>query len=128
MPLSRQKASSNLDKNSLWPLVLYFGFVMAIVLGMLGSSYVLGQRAVGRAKNEPYESGIVSTGTARIRLSARFYLMAMFFVIFDLESVFLYTWAIAVPELGWSGYSQALVFVVLVLVQLGYLWRMRALE
>ncbi len=95
---------------------------------MLGLSYVLGQRHHERATGQPYESGIISTGTARIRLSANFYLMAMFFVIFDLESVFIFAWAVVMRDAGWLGYSEALVFIAILGVALIYLWRLGALD
>lgn len=112
----------------LWPLVVYFGAVMVVVGGMIGLSHVLGQRHQDRATGEPYESGIVSTGSARLRLSARFYLVALFFVIFDLEAVFLFAWAIAFRELGWVGYVEILIFVGILLAALVYLWRLGALD
>ena len=88
----------------------------------------LGERHQDRATGEPYESGIVSTGSARVRFSAHFYLVAMFFVIFDLEAVFLFAWAVAVPELGWVGYAEVLVFVGVLIAAWGYLWRIGALD
>jgi NADH-quinone oxidoreductase subunit A len=112
----------------LWPLVVYFVAVIFLVAAMLGLSSILGQRHLDPATGEPYESGIVSTGSARLRLSADFYLVAMFFVIFDLEAVFLFAWAIAFRELGWSGYIEILVFVGILVAGLGYLWRLGALD
>lgn len=120
--------SSASDTVALWPLMVYIGAVLVVVLSMIGGSYVLGQRSRGLSNQIPYESGIVSTGSARVRFSASFYLMAMFFVVFDLESVFVFVWASAVPELGWLGYTQICIFIGVVLVSLGYLWRQRALE
>jgi NADH-quinone oxidoreductase subunit A len=76
----------------------------------------------------PYESGIVITGSARVRLPINFYLIALFFVIFDLESVFLFAWATAVRQLGWTGYAGVCFFIVMLLAALAYLWRMGALE
>jgi NADH-quinone oxidoreductase subunit A len=95
---------------------------------MMGLSWVLGGRARGRAKHDPFESGVVSTGGARLRLSAKFYLVAMFFVIFDLEAVFLYTWAVSLRQVGWYGFIEATIFIVILLAGLVYLWRLRALE
>jgi len=112
----------------LWPLVLHFAAVTALVTIMLALSYVLGQRHKDPATGEPYESGIVSTGSARMRFDAKFYLMAMFFVIFDLETAFVFAWAVAVPELGWTGYVEILVFIGILLAALAYLWRMGALD
>jgi NADH-quinone oxidoreductase subunit A len=112
----------------LWPLVVYFGAVIVLVLGMLGVSYVLGERHHDRATGEPYEAGIVSTGSARLHFNVKFYLVAMFFVIFDLEAVFILAWAISVIDLGWAGYAEILVFVGVLVAALVYLWRLGALD
>jgi NADH-quinone oxidoreductase subunit A len=111
-----------------WPLALYFAAVIFLVLAMLGLSHVLGQRHKQRATGEPYESGIVTTGSARIRYDVKFYLNAMFFVIFDLEAVFLFAWAVAFREVGWLGYAEALIFIFVLLAALVYLWRLGALD
>jgi NADH-quinone oxidoreductase subunit A len=111
-----------------WPLGLYFAAVIILAAGMLGVSYLLGEHHKDRATGEPYESGILSTGSARQRTSAKFYLNAMFFVIFDLETAFIVTWAVAVRELGWTGYAEALIFVGVLVVALVYLWRLGALD
>lgn len=113
---------------NLWPLGLYFILVIALVAGMLTVSFVLGQRHNDRATGSPYEAGIVSEGTARVRLSASFYLTAMFFVVFDLEAAFIFAWAVAGRELGWSGYTEVLVFIGVLFVALAYLWRVGALD
>jgi NADH-quinone oxidoreductase subunit A len=113
---------------NLWPLAVYLVIVLALVAAMLGLSFVLGQRHHERATDSPYESGILSQGTARVRLSARFYLVAMFFVIFDLEAVFLFAWAVSVRETGWTGYAEASVFIAVLLATLIYLWRVGALD
>ena len=112
----------------LWPLAVYFVCVIALVAVMIGLSYLLGQRHRDRATGEPYESGIVSVGSARLRLSAKFYLVAMFFVIFDLEAVFIFAWAVAVRELGWAGYIEILIFIGVLVAALLYLWRLGALD
>jgi NADH-quinone oxidoreductase subunit A len=112
----------------LWPLIVYFGLVLIVATGMLTLSYLLGERHRERATGEPYESGIPPTGSARLRVSAKFYLVAMFFVIFDLEAVFLFAWAVTFRELGWIGYLVMVFFVGVLLVALIYLWRMGALD
>jgi NADH-quinone oxidoreductase subunit A len=112
----------------LWPLFLYAGLVVLVAAAMLGISYVLGERHKQRATNEPYESGIRVTGSARIRYSAQFYLIAMFFVIFDLEAVFILAWAVAVIDLGWTGYFEVLIFIGVLLATLAYLWRTGSLD
>ncbi len=96
--------------------------------GIMALSYVTGERHTARAADEPFESGIVTVGSARLRLSARFYLIAMFFVIFDVEALFLFAWAIALREAGWAGYIEALVFIGILLAALVYLWRLGALD
>jgi NADH-quinone oxidoreductase subunit A len=112
----------------LWPFVVYATAVIILVAAMLGLSHVLGERHKGHARNKPYESGIESTGTARLRLSARFYLVAMFFVIFDLEVVFIVAWAIGMRELGWLGFIEIAVFIGVLLLSLVYVWRLGALD
>lgn len=112
----------------LWPLGVYFLAVIAVVVGMLVVSWLLGERHEDPATNSPYESGIISQGTARVRLSAKFYLVAMFFVVFDLEAVFIYAWAVAGRELGSAGYWEMVTFVGILAIVLGYLWRVGALD
>ena len=112
----------------LWPLGVYAALVLGLVGAMLGLSYLLGQRHHDHSTDSPYESGILSEGSARVRLSAKFYLVAMFFVIFDLEAAFLFAWAVAVREAGWTGFIEAFVFILILLVGLAYLWRVGALE
>jgi NADH-quinone oxidoreductase subunit A len=112
----------------IWPLAVYFVLVVALVAAMLTLSYLLGQRHRETATAEFYEGGIKSEGSAHVRLSARFYLIAMFFVIFDLEAVFVFAWAVAARELGWPGYWELVVFIGLLVVALGYLWRVGALD
>jgi NADH-quinone oxidoreductase subunit A len=112
----------------LWPLVVFFVIVLLIPAGMLILSYVLGQRHDEHATGSPYESGILSEGSARVRFSIKFYLIAMFFVIFDLEAVFIFSWAVAVREAGWAGYFEMLVFIGILVAALVYLWRLGALD
>jgi len=95
---------------------------------MLGLSYFLGGRHNERATNEPYEGGIVSQGSARLRFSSQFYLIAMLFVIFDVETIFVFTWAIAFNELGWLGFFGVFTFVALLIIVLIYEWRNGALD
>lgn len=112
----------------LWPLGLYFVLVIGLVATMLVVSYFLGQRHMERETGEPYEGGIVSEGSARVRFPMKFYLVAVFFVIFDLESVFIYAWAVAGRQLGWAGYWEVLVFIGVLGLTLVYLWRLGALD
>jgi NADH-quinone oxidoreductase subunit A len=112
----------------IWPLAVYFLAVVALVVAMLALSYALGQRHRERATGQFYEGGIRSEGSAHVRLSARFYLVAMFFVIFDLEAVFVFAWAVAARELGWAGYCEIAVFIGLLVAAWAYLWRLGALD
>jgi NADH-quinone oxidoreductase subunit A len=112
----------------LWPLVVFFVVVMIIPVGMLLLSSVLGERHDEHATGSPYESGIVSEGSANVRFSVKFYLIAMFFVIFDLEAVFIFSWAVAAREVGWAGYLEVLTFIVILVATLVYLWRLGALD
>lgn len=113
---------------NLFSLAFYTLCVFGICFVMLGVSWLLGSRDWGRAKNEPFESGVVGVGAANMRLSAKFYLVAMFFVIFDAEALFLYAWAISVKEVGWVGFAEAAVFIFVLAASLFYLWRIGALE
>ena len=112
----------------LWPLVLYGVAVLILVSIMVALSYVLGERHHERQTAEPYESGVLGTGSARMRFDVKFYLIAMFFVIFDLEAVFIFAWAVSVRETGWPGYVEMLVFFAVLAAALVYLWRLKALE
>jgi NADH-quinone oxidoreductase subunit A len=113
---------------NLWPLAIYFLAVVLLVIGMLAISYFLGERHKGHATDEPYESGVPIIGSARQRLSAKFYLVAVFFVIFDLESVFIIAWAVAMRQLGWAGYAEILIFIGVLVAALIYIWRLGALD
>jgi NADH-quinone oxidoreductase subunit A len=112
----------------LWPLGVYFLAVVILMVIILGLSYVLGERHKERATDEPYEAGAPIIGSARQRLNARFYLVAMFFVIFDLEVVFIIAWAVAARPLGWTGYIYISVFIGILMAALVYLWRLGALD
>ena len=111
-----------------WAVATFVGAILAVCLLLLGLSALLGGRTAGRAKNDPFESGVVSVGSARLRLPAKFYLVAMFFVIFDVEALFLYAWAVSLREGGWPAFIEALVFILILLAGLVYLWRVGALK
>lgn len=112
----------------LWPLAVYFAAVLLLIGAMLILSHVLGQRHREGATGDPYESGIVSQGSARVRFSAKFYLVAMIFVIFDVEAAYLFAWSVAAKETGWTGYAEALVFLGVLGAALAYLWGTGALD
>lgn len=110
-----------MTESSLWPLVLYFVSVLILVAGILVVSALLGERSsMDRATGEPFESGVVHIGSAQIPVNVEFYLIAMFFVIFDLETVFIFAWAVAFYELGVFGYLAISVFIVVLVAALIY--------
>jgi NADH-quinone oxidoreductase subunit A len=115
------------EHSHIWVLAIYFATVLVLVSGMILASHFLGQRHMARPTVQPFESGILPVGDAWFRFPIQFYLIAMFFVIFDLESVFIYTWAIATRPAGWHGYFSILSFIGILLVALVYLWRIGAL-
>ena len=94
---------------------------------MIGLAALLGTR-LWPCQNKPFESGVDSVGNARLRFSAKFYLVAMFFVIFDVEALYLFAWSVSVRESGWVGFIEATIFITLLLVGLLYLWRIGALD
>ena len=111
-----------------WPLLLYGGLVGFLLVAILLLSYVLGQHHKDRATDIPYEGGVQQTGSARLRFSAQFYLVAMLFVIFDVEAVFIMLWALGLYDLGWAGYLGISIFVVQLVVVLIYEWGIGALD
>lgn len=115
--------------------LLYAGLVLTVIAGMLVLPSLLGERHARKAarRNErgtdqPYESGIQPTGSAHLRLPIQYYLMAMLFVAFDMEAVYLYAWAVVAREAGWTGFVMVTVFIGVLLVALVYLWREGALD
>lgn len=118
-----------MTESSLWPLVLYFVSIIALVGTILVLSALIGERSpMERATAEPFESGVVHIGSAQIPLSVEFYLIAMFFVIFDLETVFIFAWAVAFYELGVFGFLAISVFILILVVALIYEWKSGALD
>ncbi|MEO7314144.1 MAG: NADH-quinone oxidoreductase subunit A [Ginsengibacter sp.] len=111
-----------------WPFLVYAIAVVLLVSGMLLLSHFLGQRHSEHATDEPYESGILETGSARVRFSLNFYIVALLFVIFDIEAIFIIAWGIAVKELGWPGYIAILIFIGVLVSLLIYEWRIGALD
>lgn len=111
-----------------WATAVFMLGVLAMCAFMVGVAALLGGRAWGRSKNAPFESGVVATGSARIRLSAKFYLVAMLFVIFDVEALYLFAWAVSLRESGWAGFAEAAVFIAILLAGLCYLLRIGAID
>src|SRR5579885_5820 len=110
------------------PVVIDLGVVLLIAGGMLTLSYILGQHKRTREKLMPYESGMTPVGDARQRFSIKFYLVAMVFILFDVEVVFLYPWAVVYRELKLFGFFEMLTFVLLVVAGFAYLWKKGVLD
>ncbi|KGD72304.1 NADH:ubiquinone oxidoreductase subunit A [Tatumella morbirosei] len=111
-----------------WAFVVFVVIAFGLCAFMLTGGWLLGGRAKARYKNTPFESGIDSVGNTQLRLSAKFYLVAMFFVIFDVEALFLYAWSTSVRESGWVGFAEATIFILVLLAGLVYLARIGALD
>lgn len=114
--------------DELWPVIVYFVAILATVGAMLAIPYFAAQRRLDRGGADPFESGIVPMGDTHLRLAVHFYPVAIFFVIFDLEAIFIFAWAVSFRESGWLGYSEMLIFVGVLLAALVYLWRVGALD
>jgi len=111
-----------------WPVLLQALIAMAVAAGMIGISYILGHKLRNRVKDMPYECGIVPTGDARQRFSVKFYLVGMLFILFDIEAIFLYPWAVVYRELKLFAFFEMLIFIVLVLAGFFYIWKKGALD
>jgi NADH-quinone oxidoreductase subunit A len=118
------------EGQNLWPFLIYSLSVIALLATILVAAWLLGSRTRRTAATDmPFESGIVPVGSAeQTRVSIEFYLIAISFVIFDLETIFIFGWAVAFFELGWRGYIGCAVFIAVLLVALVYEWRCGALD
>ena len=112
----------------------WLSILLMIALGagfggvMVGLSSLLGPRKPTPEKLAPYECGMPPVGDARERQSVKFYLVAMIFLLFDIEVAFLYPWAMALRDLGWGGFVQVVLFMALLLAGYVYVWRKGALD
>jgi len=111
-----------------FPVLLQVVIAMAVAALMLGLSYLLGKRVRDPVKDLPYESGIVPTGDARQRFSVKFYLVGMLFILFDIEVIFLYPWAVVFRELKMFAFVEMLVFIILILCGFFFIWKKGVLD
>ncbi len=111
-----------------FPILVQVAIAFAVAGGMIGASWLLGHRVRNRVKDSPYECGIVPTGSARERFSVKFYLVAMLFILFDIEAVFLYPWAVVFRELKLFAFVEMFIFIVLILSGFFYIWKKGALD
>lgn len=112
----------------LWPLAVYAAVAIGLVAAVLAVSNGLGERHSEHATGDPFESGIVPVHRARFRIHAQFYLVAVLFVIFDIEVVFIVTWAVIARDGGWAPFVEILIFIGVLIAALAYLWRVGALD
>lgn len=111
-----------------YPILLAFGIALAIGGSILGLSHLVGGHSGGRVKMQPYESGHALLDRSRKRFSILFFLIAIDFVIFDVEAAFLYPWILVLRDGGWPLFGAMMVFVFLILVGLAYVWRKGGLD
>lgn len=116
------------DFASLLTLGLYVAIAVFLIGFLLFIAWALGQKTRSQVKQEPYESGIYPTGQARLKAPVPFYLVAVFFLIFDIEVVFIASWAVAYDRLGWPGFAQISFFILILLLGLIYLWKAGGLD
>jgi NADH-quinone oxidoreductase subunit A len=109
-------------------LVLYTALVVGLLAILLFLTSWLGEKKIDPEKARPYECGVIPTGGARFRFPVPFYLVAVFFLIFDVEAAFIFAWAVAMEKLGWLGWLQISFFIIVLLVSLFYLWAKGGLD
>ena len=110
------------------PILILFLIVAGFVATMLGAAILFGPRRSSSIKDEPFECGTIATGDASERLSVKFYLVAMLFILFDIEVVFLYPWAVQATALGWYGFWAMCSFLFVVVLGLVYIWKRGVLD
>ncbi len=110
------------------PLLIFVLIVLGLVVTLVALSFVLGPSRPSKRKMAPYESGIIPDTPAHRRLSVRFYLTAMLFIIFDVEAIFFYPWAVLLRQLKWFGLIEMLVFMGILLVAFAHIWRKGGLD
>ena len=110
------------------PVFIFILVTIGLVAMIVVLSELLGKKKHFPAKDMPYECGMDPIGDARSRYTVRFYVIAMFFIVFDIEAIFLYPWAVVFKSLGWFGFVEMLVFIGIISVGLVYVWGKGALE
>jgi len=110
------------------PLLMHFGIAFGMAAAIVVLSWLIGQHKPNRAKMSAYECGVAPVGDARERFSVKFYLVAMLFILFDVEAIFLYPWAVILHRLKMFGFWEMLVYVAIVLVGFIYVWKKGVLD
>lgn len=111
-----------------FPVLVQAILAAGVAAGLVGGGLLLGKRVRTAQKDIPYESGMIPTGSARERFSVKFYLVAMVFILFDIEAIFLYPWAVVYRKLGMFAFFEMLVFILLVLAGFFYIWKKGVLD
>lgn len=109
-------------------LIIYGILVLGLVTILLFTSSWLGEKRINPEKLRPYESGIIPTGSARLHYPIPFFLVAIYFLLFDVESAYIFSWAVSCYRLGWSGWLQMSFFIIMLLLGLAYIWRKGGLD
>ena len=109
-------------------LIVYGILVLGLVAVLLFASSWLGEKKINPEKLRPYESGVIPTGSARLHYPIPFFLVAIFFLIFDVEGAYIFSWAVSCHRLGWSGWLQMSFFIIMLLLGLAYIWRKGGLD
>ena len=110
------------------PVLIYVLIVLSLIGALVTLSFVLGPSKPSRTKLAPYESGIIPDTPAHRKLSVRFYLTAMLFIIFDVEAIFFYPWAVLLHQLRWYGVIEMFVFIGILAIALAHIWRKGGFE
>lgn len=110
------------------PILILLIIAVLFGAGTIAMSHMVGRRKYGIEKMSPYESGMIPVGDARQRFSVKFYVVAILFILFDIEVVFMYPWAVIFKKLGVFGFIEMMVFIAILLVGFIYVWKKGALE
>lgn len=109
-------------------VLVFFGVAVGMAVGMLGASYLVGVKRPDPVKQSPYECGFEPISRVFMRFDVRYYLVAILFIVFDIEAAFLFPWAVVFKEIGLVGFVEMLLFLAVLLVGYAYAWKKGALE
>lgn len=110
------------------PILIFLGLAMALSALMVGASYIAARQRPDKEKISPYECGFDPFDDARGKFDVRFYLVAILFIIFDLEAAFLFPWAVSLNQIGWAGWATMMIFIAELVLGLVYAWKKGALD
>jgi len=128
MPFADLPITLSTSSPGIVSLSLYAALVVLLIAAILSLSGRLGRRLRSEEKDRSYECGIIPEGRGKWPIPVPFYLLALFFLVFDVESAFVFSWAVALRDLGWIGWMRIVIFIVLLLLSLIYIWAKGGLE